>query len=186
MDRGATGLDIRAVTPALWDDLAALFERPGPRGGRQDPANCWCSVWRTSQRTPEENRQHLCDLARAGEEPGLLASRDGAPVGWVSVAPREQFPSLLRSRQFGPRDDDPGVFVISCFVVDRQVRRQGIATALLDAAVDHAVARGATAIEAFPGDPPDYKGRIEWFLDAGFAPIRQAGKRTVVRFVPGR
>lgn len=116
--------------------------------------------------------------------PGLLAYRDGAPVGWVSVAPREQFPSLLRSTQFRPHDDDAGVFVITCFAVDRRARGEGIGAAMLTAAVDHATSRGATAVEAYPADPPDYKGRLDWFLDYGFTPVREAGKRTVVRYTP--
>lgn len=179
------GVDVHPVTPERWDDLTALFERPGPRGGRQDTANCWCVVWRAPQREPEANRAVLCDLVEADEQPGLLAYRDGNPVGWVSVAPREQFPSLLRSTQFRPRDDDAGVFVITCFAVDRRSRGQGVGPALLAAAVEHAIARGATAVEAYPGDPPDYKGRLDWFLAFGFTPVREAGKRTVVRYDPG-
>lgn len=177
-------LDIRPMTPGRWPDLVTLFERPGPRGGRQDTANCWCVVWRAPFREPEENKQHLCALVEDGQEPGLIAYQDGEPKGWVSVAPREHFAGLFRSRDFRPRDDEPGVFLISCFAVDRSVRRRGAARALLEAAVDHAVARGASAVEAYPTDPPDYKGGLDWFLDFGFVPVREVGKRTLVRYVP--
>lgn len=176
--------DIRVVAPERWDDLVTLFERPGPRGGRQDVGNCWCAIWRGPSRSPEENKQQLCDVVAAGDEPGLLAYRDGEPVGWVSVAAREHFPGLLRSTQFRPRDDDAGVHVITCFHVDRRERGQGVAGSLLDAAVRHALARGASAVEAYPSEPSDYKGRLGWFLDYGFVPVREAGKRTVVRFTP--
>jgi GNAT superfamily N-acetyltransferase len=174
-------VDVRPVTPSRWADLVRLFEGRGPRGGRQPTANCWCVVWRAPSRTPQANRHVLAGLVHAGEEPGLLAYRDDEPVGWVSVAPQEQFTSLLRSPQLRPDDGDDGMFVISCFAVARQQRRQGIATALLAAAVDHARSRGASAVQAYPGEQPDYKGRLEWFLDGGFAPVRTAGKRTVVR-----
>jgi GNAT superfamily N-acetyltransferase len=182
----ADDLTIEPVTAERWDDLATLFSRPGPRGGRPVTANCWCVVWRAPHGSPEENEQVLRDTVETGEQPGLLAYRGGEPVGWVSVAPRGQLGGLLRSRLFRPLDDDADVFVITCFAVDRDARRQGVATALLEAAVDFAVARGATAVEAYPGDPPDYKGRLESFLDHGFVPVREAGKRTVVRYEPAR
>lgn len=176
-----TTLDVHPVTAERWDDLAALFERPGPRGGRQDTANCWCSVWRGAQRSPAENRAALCALVTAGDQPGLLGYRDGIPVAWVSVAERAHFPGLLRSAQFRPRDSEPDAWVITCFHVDRGHRGEGIGVAMLDAALRHAEERGARIVEAYPGDPPDYKGRLSWFLDAGFTPVREAGKRTVVR-----
>lgn len=175
------GPDVEVVTPRRWPDLAELFERPGPRGGRQDTANCWCVVWRSSSGSPDENREQLCGLVQDGHEPGLLAYLDGAPVGWVSVAPRAQFAGLLRSSRFRPHDDDPDAFVISCFHVDRRARGRGVAGALLRAAVEHARQRGASVIDAYPSEPPDYKGRLQWYLDAGFTPLREAGKRTVVR-----
>lgn len=181
MGSDTAAIDVQPATPERWEDLVGLFERPGPRGGRQDTANCWCSVWRTTMRTREENKAALCERVSAGEQPGLLAYVDGEVAGWVSVAARERLPVLLRSPQYKPPDDDPDVWVVTCFHVDPRHRKQGLAGALLDAAIAHAAAGGATAIEAYPGDPPDYKGKLEWFLAAGFAPVREAGTRTVVR-----
>lgn len=177
-------LDIHPATPDRWDDLATLFERPGPRGGRPDTANCWCVIWRAPSGEPEENREVLRSAVCDREEPGLLAYAEGVPIGWISVAPREHFQSLLRSRRFAPPDDDAGVFVITCFAIARTHRRRGVSGALLDAAIDRAIARGASAIEAFPSDPPDYKGGVDWFLDRGFEPVREIGKRIHVRLTP--
>lgn len=126
----------------------------------------------------------MCALVRSGEVPGLLAYRDSAPVGWVSVAPREQFASLLRSPQYRLRDDDTGVFVITCLAVDRELRGQGIGAALVGAAVEYATVSGAIAVEASPKVPPDYKGTLAWFLDYGFDIMCTAGSRTVVPYTP--
>jgi GNAT superfamily N-acetyltransferase len=181
---------IRSVTADRWDDLAGLFERPGPRGGRQDTANCWCVVWRDRFGTAEANRDRLCGLVRDGQEPGLLAYLDDDPVGWVSVAPLAQFEGLQRSTRYRPRPRegdraDAGTtgepFVVSCFHVDRRARGQGIAGTLLAAAIDHAAQRGASVVHAYPADPPDYKGDPAWFRDAGFEPVREIGKRTEMR-----
>jgi hypothetical protein len=56
-----------------------------------------------------------------------------------------------------------------------------VARALLKAAVDHAFARGATAVEALPHEKGDYMGSLELFAEAGFEPLRRTGKRTLVR-----
>jgi GNAT superfamily N-acetyltransferase len=181
-------LEVAPVTAERWDDLCELFERRGPRGGRRNtPAyGCWCMYWRDrSLPHGEPKKRALAALVRARREPGLLAYEAGTPVGWVSLGLREDFPHILRSPQYRPRDDGGGgaVWSVVCFVVDRYSQRQGVATALLDAAVEHAFAHGASSLEAYPhaGDPRDYMGNVQLFERAGFAPVRLAGKRAIMR-----
>jgi hypothetical protein len=81
MGSAMPALDVHPVTPDRWDDLAELFERPGPRGGRQDTANCWCSVWRRTQRSAEENREALCGLVAAERREQDDAGRERTEPG---------------------------------------------------------------------------------------------------------
>ena len=103
----------------------------------------------------------------------------------MAVAPREQYTPLLRSPQYRPRDDGGGsaVWSIVCFTIDKYARRKGVASALLDAAVEHAFANGASAVEAYPhlAKPGDYMGHVDLFRRAGFARVRDASKRVIVR-----
>jgi GNAT superfamily N-acetyltransferase len=177
---------IRPVTPERWPDLVELFERRGPRGGHRNvPAyGCWCMYWRDrslAHGTPK--KRAMGALVRAGREPGLLAYESGSPVGWVAVAPRHEYAALLRSPQYRPRDDDEGVWSIVCFTIDSDARRQGLAGQLLEAACEHARARGATTVEAYAhtAKPTDYMGGRRLYLDHGFRPVRAASKRTIVR-----
>ncbi len=179
-------LAVEPVTPERWPDLVDLFERRGPRGGyRNVPAyGCWCMYWR--DRTLEHGtpkKRAMGRLVRAGREPGLLAYDDGSPVGWVSVAPREEFQAILDSPQYRPRDEDEGVWSLVCFAVDRYAQRQGVCHALLGGAVEHAFARGARAVEAYAhvSNRSDYMGHAELFRAHGFEPFRQAPKRTIMR-----
>jgi GNAT superfamily N-acetyltransferase len=179
-------VNVRPVTPARWPDLVELFEQRGPRGGRRNtPAyGCWCMWWRNrALEHGEPKKRAMGRLVRAGREPGLLAYEGARPVGWVAVAPREELTVLLRSPQYRPHDDDTGVWAVSCFVVDRPAQGRGVAAALLDAAVEHAFARGASAVEGYPhavkGD--DFMGGLELFERAGFRTVRDAGKRAIVR-----
>jgi GNAT superfamily N-acetyltransferase len=122
-------------------------------------------------------------LVRRGREPGLLAYDKAEAVGWISVAPREEYGALLTSPQDRPQDEDQGVWSIVCFVVDRPRQREGIAGALLDGAVEHARRRSATLVEAYPhrSKKDNYMGHLDLFLERGFAVVRKTATRAVVR-----
>jgi GNAT superfamily N-acetyltransferase len=180
-------VEITPVTPDRWDDLVDLFTRRGPRGGGGPGANCWCMWWRHRHRSASGNRRALRALVKEGREPGLLAYEDGVPVGWVSVAPREEYGHLSRSKHYGPSEPEEGVWSIACFIVHPSARHKGVAKALLEGAVDHALGRGASAIEAYPHvRTRDYMGSGEMFASAGFQPVRAASVRTIVRYEPGQ
>jgi GNAT superfamily N-acetyltransferase len=179
-------LEVHPVTPERWADMADLFTRKGPRGGhRNTPAyGCWCMYWRDrALEHGEPKKRAMAKLVRAGREPGLLAYEEGVAVGWVAVAPREEYRAILNSPQYRPREDEEGVWSITCFVIDKPVQRTGVATALLEAAVEHAFARGASSVEAYPhvSNGSDYMGGLVLYERAGFAKVRDANKRAIVR-----
>ena len=169
--------------------MCALFERRGPRGGHRNVPGygCWCMYWRDRTLEHGEPKKRAMEkLVRAGREPGLLAYDDeGGPLGWVSLGPREDFPALIRSPQYKPRESGGGntVWSLVCFVVDKPLRRSGVAAALLDAAVEYAFGRGASSLEAYPHmtERTNYMGHVEFFERAGFVAVREAGKRVVMR-----
>ena len=174
-----TQLDVRPLTPERFADLAALFDEGG------DPKWCSCVYFRFRGRdwtnsTGSENRATLQDLAGRDLAPGLVAYRDGRAVGWVSLAPREDYERLAYSKILAPLDDAP-VWSIVCFVVSRRVRGQGLAAALLDAAIDYARDYGATTLEAYPVDTTDgrvppanaYHGTLAMFERAGFTVVER-------------
>jgi GNAT superfamily N-acetyltransferase len=124
-------------------------------------------------------------IVKEGKEPGLLAYEEDVPVGWVSVAPREDYGHLSRSKHYGPTESEEGVWAITCFIVDPAQRHRGVAKALLRAAVEHAVAHGASTVEGYPHNRrADYMGSAEMFASAGFEPVRAASVRTIVRYRP--
>jgi GNAT superfamily N-acetyltransferase len=177
-------VEIAPVTPDRWQDFVALFSRRGPRGG-VGPIHCSCMWWRERGGSHERNRRAMEAIVRGGGEPGLLAYDDGVPVGWISVAPREQYRQLGRSRTYRPAAGEEGLWSIVCFWIDPRVRRKGVAATLLDAALERAMASGATAVEAFPHRRrPDYMGAETMFAAAGFRPVREAGPRTIMVYEP--
>lgn len=190
-------LDIVPLTRDRLADLAALFGQGG------DPKWCWCAWYRLrnvdfSSATAESNREVLeaavSSTVAEGRAPGLVAYRGGEAVGWVSLGPRGDYERLHHSKVLGPVDDRP-VWSIVCFVVARPARGQGVATALLGAAIDYAREHGATLLEAYPVDTADgrvpaataFKGTLAMYQRAGFEVVarrranRASPERPIVR-----
>ena len=193
--KAAAPVEIHPLTPDRWPDVEALFSEGG------DPRNCWCMYWRLrgknwSFTNAGETKQGLHELVDQDRDPapGLLAYQDGRAIGWVSVAPREDYDRLEHSR-VRPRLDDTPVWSIVCFVVSRKQRGRGLTGRLLDAAVDYARTHGATALEAYPTDVGDsripsangYTGVLSTFEAAGFEVVHEIDsptatvKRVIVR-----
>ena len=182
---GEAELEIHPLTPDRWDDLVTVFDRPG------DPKGCWCMFYRVRGREFDRlwgqgARSAFQEVVADGPPPGLLAYRDGAPVGWCAVAPRDAYPRVLHSRTIGPLDDTPACWAIVCFYVVRGERRGGVAAALLEAAVAFAADHGAAVVEGYPRDTAGDKrhanemfvGSMSMFAEAGF---EEAGRRSPQR-----
>ena len=180
-------LSVQPLTAERWSDLEALFGQRGACGG------CWCMYWRLPRKQFEQqkgqlNRVALHVLAESGAVPGLLGYRQGQPIAWCAIGPRETFPTLERSRTLQPLDDAP-VWSIVCLFVARPLRRMGVSVALLRAAAAYSQRQGATIVEGYPVVPratalPDafaWTGTLAAFQRAGFSEIRRAGARAIVR-----
>ena len=184
---GAMAIAIRPFTVDLWPALEDLFAR----GGDGDAHWCWCMYWRWrakdfSSSTVAANRAALRDLAGRDPAVGLVALDGEQAVGWCSVGPRADYERLERSRTI-PRIDEQPAWSIVCLVVRRTRRGQGVARALIEAAVAHAAAHGAPVIEGYPAAVPDgeripgnlaYAGTTRLFAAAGFRVVAPTAART--------
>lgn len=177
-------IEIHPLTADRIPDLAGLFGQGG------DPRWCWCAYFRVrgrdwSNSTPAANREVMESAVAAnaieGRAPGLVAYDGSEAVGWTSVGPRADYERLAFSTVLAPVDDTP-VWSIVCFVVGRRSRGQGVAAALLDAAIDYARDHGATVLEAYPVEIPEgariasanaYHGTLSMFERAGFEVVER-------------
>ncbi len=175
-------LDIRPLTPRLMDDMGCVLR--GSWG-----STCWCMYPRLSDaemkalpgdgKLGPRRREAMTALARRRKhKPGLVAYLDGAPVGWVAVAPRPDLGRVDRSRAT-PRVDETDVWVIPCVTVTPPARGKGVAVALIEAAAAYAFEQGAPAVEAYPRagntrtkDDNAFYGTEPLFHRAGFTVIQ--------------
>ena len=187
--RGAAKrLRVEPATPERWDDLARLF---GPKGAC---AGCWCMWWRRPAKAwsagkGEGNRRALRRLVDSGTPPGVIAYDGATPVGWCSLAPREEYVRLASARTLKPIDETP-VWSVTCFFVARSHRRRGVTVALLKGAAAFAARNGAKMLEGYPVEPrkgtlPDafaWTGPPSAFRKAGFGEAaRPSPSRPIMR-----
>jgi GNAT superfamily N-acetyltransferase len=173
-------LTIRPLTPELWPALENLFEPKGACNG------CWCMYWRIGanyrKRSSSRNKADFRKFVKRGPPPGLIAFNGDVPVGWCQLTPRAALPWLNRaSRLKGP--DDAPVWSLSCLYVRIGYRREGVATALIEAAVKAARCAKAPALEAYPLDANKSPSATGTGYASTFA---RAGFKTVACHFPPR
>lgn len=184
----------RPATAELWGDVQHALTGGG------DGGSCWCMWWYLSEAdyrtTPADGlREILHHQLREGPPRAVLAYVDGEAVGWCRVAPRAEQRRLSRTqvvRRGARAGDQPQVWAISCLVIRRSHRGQGLTRVLVDAAVDLARAGGARVVEAYPRDTGGdkkssnslYVGTTAMFTRAGFTEVsRPTPNRTVMELV---
>jgi len=154
------------LTRENWDDFETLFGERGACGG------CWCMWWRLKRFEFEKNKgkrnkEAMSNIVNSGEIPGILAYSDNKPIAWCSVAPREKYHSLERSRVLKRIDDKP-VWSVVCFFIDKRYRNKGVSVKLLLACIKYVKEKGGRVLEGYPVEPK--KERIpEVFAWTGFA-----------------
>lgn len=202
---GAVEASIRIVpaNEASWDDLQVVLTGTAGR--------CQCTRQRLGDREwyalPVEQRAQVlreavgCDDRAVPDDAlrrdpartaGIVAYVDDEPAGWAAVDARSAFRRLRGSpvpwAGRAEHPDDDSVWAIACLVVRRGFRGQHLTYALVAAAVEHARARGARAIEGYPmltgGAEVTWDelsvGPVGPFLAAGFREVAHPTKRRLV------
>ncbi|MEK6207414.1 MAG: GNAT family N-acetyltransferase [Chloroflexota bacterium] len=179
-------LEIRPLTAARVDDVKTVMR--GTWG-----STCWDLFPRYTAAQQRElgitvgrpgtaeakRRAALAKLARRQKNSaGRVAYEGDEPVGFVSLGPRHDFSRVENSRATPPVDD-VAAWVIPCITVRRGHRGQGVAVAMIRAAVEYAGKRGAPAVEAYPRvdgkkvhDDLAFIGTGAMFRKAGFRQVR--------------
>ncbi len=175
----------KELSMSTWSDLEKLFTKPGIG----DAWWCWCTFHHTASFSKSDgprsraewaakNRQKKEDLVERDQSHGILVHAPNSEVvGWCQYGPSEELPRMDHNRNYrrlGLGTKAQKLWRITCFVVDKEYRRQGVATAALNGAIDSIRKRGGGVVEAFPvrstDQGPGYMctGRVSTFEKAGF------------------
>lgn len=187
-------MNVEPLSEANLPALLALFEAAH--------SSCFCRYWhftgnknewldRCAHR-PEENAAELTAAVRAGDPSarGLVALEDGRAIGWLKLTPRTAVPKLrslpvYRSLDLG---DEHTTYSIGCMLVHPELRRRGVARALIEAAPAAAKSWGGAAVEAYPrraeyalSDEEAWQGPESAFRATGFAVVHETPPYPVLR-----
>jgi len=157
-----------------------VFDTGGARKCRCQALKVAGWIWRdTTQQERDVALLEQAGCGTSGPTSGLVGYVDGEPAGWVAVEPRENYPRIwARQKAWMRMDPDlEGVWSVTCFVVRKGFRRQGLMYELAAATVEYGRQVGARVLEGYPTEPPPGKtviwdeasvGLLQTFLDAGY------------------
>ena len=164
--KGRIGMqvEIRRLSPAVASDYIAFFDERAFSDGSINKG-CYC-VWHhwTDQHElarsmlpegerPDRKRAYAAELIGQGKLNGFLAYSGGRVVGFCNADLKDHYfrlqmeaaPATWKNLSVGDR-----VLAIVCFVVAPDMRGQGVATALLQAACRYAEENGYDYVESYP------------------------------------
>ncbi len=184
-------ITVEDVTPDRLADYQSFFDHDAFRDypGWQ---SCYCMETHRTQtdeewavRTAGDNRRDMSRGIKEGNVTALLAYVDGKPVGWCNYGETTRLNGVMH--RFGLNvAEQQGVGSLACFVIAAPYRGHGVATSLLEAALDRMRARGVKVAEAYPvkelkSAQSNYRGPLAMYTAAGFEPYRETERHLIVR-----
>jgi GNAT superfamily N-acetyltransferase len=177
----------KELSSDTWQDFARLFEKHGGVWG-----GCWCMFHHTTQgwsrRSARQNREEKELLVRSGKSHGVLVfDEDEQPFGWSQFGLREELPRVERKRGYKDAGED-SLWRVTCFFIDKEHRKKGVAREALRAALEVMEREGAKTVEAYPPamTREGYSSSFLWagtkhlLSQFGFKQTRKLGKTLVM------
>lgn len=178
-----TDFTSKALDVTTWPDFARLVEKhKGVWGG------CWCMSFHSEganrSTTYEMNRQRKEQRVREGRAHAALVYEGARAVGWCQFGPTEELPHIKHGREYQAGLASLPDWRITCFFVDHEYRKRGVAAAALQGALQQIAALGGGTVESYPEDVSDRKvsasflhnATLALFEQHGFSRVRRLGK----------
>jgi len=183
---------LQPLTEDNWNLFEELMGEKGGCGG------CWCMLFRLSSKEFVTNKYEghknlMHKIVIGGRPTGMLAIYQKKAVGWMALAPREDYIKIEKSRTLKRIDDKP-VWSITCFFVKKEFRKMGLSQKMIQAVIEYAAKNNIKMLEAYPVIPYAEKipppflwvGVLSAFTSNGFTIVQQNGKsKTIVRRLIG-
>jgi GNAT superfamily N-acetyltransferase len=174
---------IKPLGAATWDAFVNLAEKHnGVWGG------CWCTWFHPAcaekGESSEANRAYKERLVREGKAHAALVFDGDVAVAWCQYGSPDELPSIYHLKEYNAgRTGKAPDYRLTCFFVDRNYRRKGVAAVALRGALDLIAKAGGGVVEAYPQDTMGkrtsgsflYNGTRSLFEQAGFSYERSKG-----------
>jgi GNAT superfamily N-acetyltransferase len=181
---------IKPLTPETFPAWLALAEKHnGVWGG------CYCSYFHgdtpTTAKVDHDGPTFKRRLVEEGAAHAALVFDGEQAIAWCQYGSPEELPRIYHRKQYDAGETRPAPWRITCFFVDRDHRRQGVALEALHGALLLIARAGGGEVVSFPNELPPGKRTSSSFLhnvtrsmfeEAGFVLERHIGKsKTVMR-----
>jgi GNAT superfamily N-acetyltransferase len=170
-----------ALDESTWAAFAALVERNnGVFGG------CWCMGFHPEgvgkDTTPAQNRKRKLERVRAGTTHAALVFDGDDCVGWCQFGTPTELPKIKSRAAYEKGVTTAPAWRIACNFVGKGNRRQGVATAALEGALELIGALGGGRVEGYPEGADSvpagflFNGALSTYEQLGFVRDRKIGK----------
>jgi len=178
---------LTAETFPAW--LALAQKHNGVWGG------CWCSYFHgdtaDTVKSEYDGPTFKRRLVDEGVAHAALVFDGDAAIAWCEYGSPEELPNIYHRKQYDAGEANPAPWRITCFFVDRDYRRSGVAYEALEGALQLIARAGGGEVVTFanhlePGTRTSssflHNGTQAMFEKAGFTFERNIGKnKTVMR-----
>ena len=139
---------------------------------------------------PAHNKRRKKGLVAHGRSHGIIVYSEGKPVGWCQYGPKDEAPAIDRGRfyrKLNLRNGGERLWRITCFYVDKDYRRRGVAAVALRAALESIGKKGGGIVEAYPraakhgGSVSLWFGTVGMFEREGFKSGAPLGGSVLMR-----
>ncbi|MDQ6884492.1 MAG: GNAT family N-acetyltransferase [Candidatus Dormibacteraeota bacterium] len=178
-----TAFRTKPLDTTTWPDFARLVERHnGVWGG------CWCMAFHAEgvgrSTTAAQNRSAKKCRVREGRTHAALVYDGPTCVGWCQFGPTDELPRIKHRRAYLAGLITLPDWRITCFFIDREYRRRGVASAGLKGALREIAQLGGGTVESYPEASDGrsvsssflYNGTVSMFESNGFERTRRLGK----------
>lgn len=140
---------IQPLDAATWDAFVHLAEKHnGVWNG------CWCTWFHPAcaekGESPGSNRAYKERLVREGKAHAALVFDGDVAVAWCEYGSPEELPNIYHRKEYNAGLDKAPDYRLTCFFVDRNYRRKGVAAVALRGALDLIAKAGGGVVEAYP------------------------------------
>ena len=160
------GYTIRALTPATFEDFAALLERNGGMF-----ASCWCTKFHPDcaekWQSYDGNRALKKRLVAEGAAHAALVYDGDRAVAWAQYGSPEELPSIQHRKEYLATTERLPDYRVTCIQVERGRRGQGLAALALRGAVELIAQAGGGRVEGYPHDTGGVRKKNSSFLYNG-------------------
>ncbi|GIG27776.1 GNAT family N-acetyltransferase [Cellulomonas marina] len=181
---------VKPLTPETFPAWLALAEKHnGVWGG------CYCSYFHGDTPTTRKDDHDRATFKRRLVDEGVAHAAlvfDGeTAIAWCQYGSPDELPGIYHRKQYDAGETRPAPWRITCFFVDRDHRRRGVALEALRGALALIAQAGGGEVVSFPNELVPGKRTSSSFLhnvtrsmfeEAGFVLERHIGKsKTVMR-----